>query len=285
MSVGALRLGRRSRRTPALWVNYVVLAFFLVFALYPILILVLNALKDQHEIGVNPLGLPSVVHLENFARAWQVGGYTQAFANSLIVSVATIVGVVVISLLGAYSLARLNVPGGDALMMYLIVANTIPAQLFLVPLFFMWYQVGLVNNLLGVVLIYLARYAPFNIFLLRSFFVGLPRDFEDAARIDGASELQVLWNVVVPLSRPAVLTTALISGMWSWNEFLFAVIFLHNKPVQTAALRYVAFTGEYSSDWALISAAGTLVIVPIMVLFLFMQERFIHGLAAGGLRF
>jgi raffinose/stachyose/melibiose transport system permease protein len=272
-------------RGPALWLSYLVLAGFLFFALYPILILLFNAVKDKDEIGLNPLGLPSRVNLGNFVLAWQLGRYATAFTNSLIVTVATIAGVVVISLLGAYALARLKVRGGDGLMMYLIVANTIPAQLFLVPLFFMWNAVGLVNSPLSVILIYWARYAPFNIFLLRSFFVGLSRDFEDAARIDGASELQVLTHVVVPISRPAVLTTALISGMWAWNEFLFAVIFLHDKTAQTAALRYVAFIGENTDNWALTSAAGAIVVVPIMVLFLLMQERFIQGMASGGLKF
>jgi raffinose/stachyose/melibiose transport system permease protein len=272
-------------RGAALWASYAALSVFLLFALYPILILLFNALKKKDEIGLNPLGPPSTFQFQNFALAWQLGRYTAAFTNSLIVTLLTIVGVVVISLLGAYSLARLKVPGGDALMMYLIVANTIPAQLFLVPLFYMWNQVGLVNNLFGVVLIYWARFAPFNIFLLRSFFVGLSRDFEDAARIDGASELQVLTHVVVPLSRPAVLTSALISGMWAWNEFLFAVIFLHDRGMQTVALRYVAFIGENTEDWALTSAAGVLVVIPIMVLFMFMQERFIHGMAAGGVKF
>lgn len=260
------------------------LAAIATVALYPVVILLLNALKSKKEIENNLLGLPSQYHFENFATAWQVGGYALAFRNSLVITLATVVGVVVISLLGAYSLARLNVRGADGLMMYLIIANTIPAQLFLVPLFFMWNALGLVNNPLGVILIYWARFAPFHIFLLRSFFVGLSRDFEDAARIDGASELQVLTHVVVPLSRPAVMTSALIAGMTAWNEFLFAVIFLHGRPVQTAPLRFVAFIGEYVDNWALTSAAGVLVVLPIVALFLLLQERFIQGLAAGGLK-
>jgi raffinose/stachyose/melibiose transport system permease protein len=272
-------------RGASLWLSWLVLSGFLFFALYPIVILLFNAVKNKDEIGLNPLGFPSTINLYNFVQAWQLGRYATAFTNSLVITIATIIGVVVISLLGAYALARLKVRGADGLMLYLIIANTIPAQLFLVPLFFMWNSVGLVNHPLSVILIYWARYAPFNIFLLRSFFVGLSRDFEDAARIDGASELQVLTHVVVPISRPAVLTTALISGMWAWNEFLFAVIFLHDRAAQTAALRYVAFIGENTDNWALTSAAGAIVVIPIMVLFLFMQERFIQGMASGGLKF
>lgn len=126
--------------------------------------------------------------------------------------------------LAAYSIAKLKLPGGDLLTLFLLISSSLPVQLFLVPLFFLWRSLGLVNNLFGLIIIYIAVQSPFAIFLLRSYMIQIPGDFEDAARVDGADELQVFARVVVPLSWPAFMTVGLVVGLNVWNEFLLATV-------------------------------------------------------------
>jgi raffinose/stachyose/melibiose transport system permease protein len=132
--------------------------------------------------------------------------------------------------------------------------------------------------------IYWAIFSPLATLLLRSYLVGLPRDFEDAARIDGANELQVMLRVVLPLSWPGLLTVALVSGVQAWNEFFFAITFIQDKNLKPVTTSFLAFQSTYSQNWGLTSAAAIYIILPIVVLFLILQRRFISGLTAGGLK-
>jgi raffinose/stachyose/melibiose transport system permease protein len=175
-------------------------------------------------------------------------------------------------------------PGTDAVLLYLFVASAVPFQLFLVPLFFLWSILHLTNSRFGLIVIYWAIFSPLATLLLRSYLVGLPRDFEDAARIDGANELQVMLRVVLPLSWPGLLTVALVTGVYAWNEFFFAITFIQDKNLKPVTTSFLAFQSTYSQNWGLTSAAAIYIILPIVVLFLFLQRRFISGLTAGGLK-
>src|SRR5918995_1635657 len=196
----------------------------------------------------------------------------------------TVIGVCIIAGTAAYAMSRLDLPGGNGVLFSLFVGSAVPFQLFLVPLFFLWSRLQLTNTLIGIIIIYWAIYSPFATLLLRSYLVTLPRDFEDAARIDGASELQVLLRVVLPLSWPGFLTIALVSGIATWNEFFLAVTFIQDDNLKPITTSFYAFRSAFSQDWGLTSAAGIIVILPIIVLFLILQRRFISGLTAGGLK-
>jgi raffinose/stachyose/melibiose transport system permease protein len=276
--------GRRARREPSKVPYYVVLILLALFALGPLLVLAFNSLKSDAEIGRNPLGPPLSPVFENFSNAWVQGNFATTMLNSTILTVGTIVGVCVISGTAAYAMSRLDLPGTDAVLLYLFVASAVPFQIFLVPLFFLWSTLQLTNTLFGLIVIYWAVFSPLATLLLRSYLVALPRDFEDAARIDGASELQVLLRVVLPLSWPGFLTIALVSGIATWNEFLFAVTFIQDNNLKPIITSFWAFRSNFATDWGLTSAAGIIVILPIIVLFLFLQRRFISGLTSGGLK-
>jgi len=273
----------RHRRRDA-WLVHLPLLALVVVALFPVALLVVNAFKTDVEIKSRPLALPSSWHPENFMGAWEAAGYTRAFSNSAVVTLTTVVGVCVLAGLAAYGLTRLHLPGSETVITYYLLAFTVPAQLYLVPLFFAWVRLGLADTLPGLVLIYLAIFQPFAVFLLRAYFMGLPRELEDAARVDGASELQVLWHIVLPLSMPAFLTVAVVVGTWTWNEFLFATTMLHKPEVLTAALKFVVFTGLFDVNFAHQSAAGLMVILPVVALFLALQRTFVQGMISGGLR-
>jgi raffinose/stachyose/melibiose transport system permease protein len=221
-----------------------------------------NSLKSDAEIGRNPLGPPLSPDFENFSNAWVQGNFATTMLNSTILTVGTIVGVCVIAGTAAYAMSRLDLPGTDTVLLYLFVASAIPFQIFLVPLFFLWSILQLTNTLFGLIVIYWAVFSPLATLLLRSYLVALPRDFEDAARIDGASELQVLLRVVLPLSWPGFLTIALVSGIAAWNEFLFAVTFIQDNNLKPIITSFWAFRSNFSTDWGLTSAAGKIVTCP-----------------------
>ncbi len=276
--------GRRSRREPSKAPYYVVLVLLALFAVGPLVVLLFNSLKTSAEIGRNPLGPPLSPVFENFSTAWSQGGFATTMVNSAILTVGTVVGVCIISGCAAYAMARLDLPGTDVVLLYLFVASALPFQLFLVPLFFLWSNLQLTNTLIGLIIIYWAIFSPFATLLLRSYLVALPRGFEDAARIDGATELQILLRVILPLSWPGFLTIALVSGLGAWNEFLFALTFIQDDALKPVTTSFNAFQSNFSRDWGLTSAAGIIIIVPVTILFLLLQRRFISGLTAGGLK-
>ncbi len=268
----------------SLLANHIVLLALVVFAIGPLMILVFNSLKSPQEIGKNPLGFPQKFVWSNFGDAWDVGRFAHTMGNSAQLVAITVVGVLVLGGMAAYSLAKLDLPGASAVTLYLLIGSSLPLQLFLVPLFYLWQRLSLTNSLPGLALIYIATNAPLAIFLLRSFMVQLPRDFEDAARVDGAGELRIFSSIVVPLSWPGFLTVGLVVALSVWNEFLLATVFLTDQKLFTVVTSYYNFTTQFSRNWALTSAGALLMIFPIVAIFLLLQRRFIEGLTQGGLK-
>jgi len=274
----------RTRRDQSLAFNYVILGLLLVFAAGPLLVLAFNSLKTQAELGSNPLGPPRSFMWENFPKAWDMGNFSMTTRNTGILVVGTVIGVLLLGGMAAYSLAKLDLPGSGPLTLYLLIGTSLPIQLYLVPLYFTWNRLGLVNSLFGLVIIYIATNAPFAVFLLRSYMVQLPRDFEDAARVDGAGEWQVFTRIVVPLSWPGFLTVGLVVALSVWNEFLLATVFLTEQELFTVVTSYNNFAQRFSRDWTMTSAAAVMMILPVIIIFLSLQRRFIEGLTQGGIK-
>ena len=187
------------QRAQSIAPNYVILSLLALFALIPIMILFFNSVKTTVEIGRNPIGFPETIRLDNFVNAWNEGGYAITIRNSLVMMSTTIVVSLTIAGLAAYALARLKLRGASLIAFYFLVGTSVPPQLFMVPLFVAWRQIGLINTHLGLVIIYCGLYSPFATYLLRSYMIGLPEEFVEAARIDGASSMQVFRKIILPL--------------------------------------------------------------------------------------
>jgi raffinose/stachyose/melibiose transport system permease protein len=268
-------------RTP---VSYTVLTLLALFAVLPLLVLLFNSFKSDAEIGRNPLGFPTSFDLSNFSLAWTQGSLGQGLINSFFLVTGTIIGVWICAGMAAYALARLNVPFKRGISNYFLIIISLPTQLFLVPLFFLWTNLGLYDTIPGLILIYIAIHTPFATLLLRTFLVGIPREIDEAARIDGASEWQVATRIILPLAQPGFLTVGLVTGLSAYNELLLAVIFIStpsNLPISTA---FLAFTQAQTHLWGATNAASLVMILPVVILFLAMQRRFISGLAASGVK-
>lgn len=274
----------RPKRSVERYVIYAVLLVLAFIAVAPLAVLIFNSLKTPIEFGRNPLGIPTDPQFGNFREAWERGDYAVSIRNSLIYSGATVIGVCIISGLAAYALSRLDVPGGTLLLFYLFIGITIPPQLYVIPLFSFWVRLDLIDSRIGLIIIYWAIFSPFATLLLRSYLMALPRELEDASRVDGANELQTLLRIVLPLSLPGLMVVALVSFLMSWNEFFFAITFIQSDELKPVTISFLAFQGRFDTNWGLTSAAGIIVILPVVLLFLLLQRRFISGLTAGALK-
>ncbi len=274
----------RGRRTQSTLPNYLILSLLAVFALFPILVLVINSVKTTGEIGRNPFGMPQEIRLQNYVEAWDQGNFSATLGNSTILTTGTIIGTLFLAGLAAFALARLKLRGGDLLGFYFMIGTSVPPFLFIIPLFYMWRQLGLVNSHIGLILIYCALFSPFATFLLRSYMVSLPEEFIEAARIDGASNWQVYRHVILPLSWPGFLTAGLVVGLQVWNEFLFGLTFLQKPELKPVSTSLFAFQQQFFRDWGLTNAGSVIMVVPVILLFLLLQRRFIEGLTQGGLK-
>lgn len=264
--------------------TYAVLSIALVITLFPIALLVLNSLKPAAQIVQNPLAWPETFRWDNFSRAWEDARFSQTMLNSVILTATTIVLVCTTSSLTAYVLARRKIESWKIVTFYLLGTTTAPIQLFLFPLYFGFAKLGLINNPFAVALIYTAIFSPFAVMLLRTYFLAIPRELEEAAQIDGANHWQVFTKVMLPIVSPGILTVALIIGLYSWNEFLIATTFLQGSDNMTAIVSFFLLSGQYTSDWGEIMAAALIIVLPVVVLFVLLQRRFIEGMAGGSVK-
>jgi len=264
--------------------SYVILGFAAFTALFPIALMVLNSVKTTPEVAASPLALPAVPHWNNFANAWKGANFTRTFFNSAMLTALTIALVCSTGSLTAYVLARRKIRSWRLVGAYLLATTTAPIQLFLFPLYFGFARLGLINDIFAVSLIYCAIYSPFSIMLLRTYFLAVPKELEEAALVDGATLWQVFSKVYLPLVWPGLLTVALIVGMYTWNEFLIATTFLQAPESRTAVVSYFLLSGQYQRDWGDLMAGALLVVLPIVILFVFLQKRFIEGITGGSLK-
>lgn len=267
-----------------LTLTYIVLGLGAFTALFPIALLVLNSLKSAQEIVLNPLALPQTIRWDNFVRSWTDAKFGRTLLNSALLTGLTIVLVCTTCSASAYVLARKKIKSWKLVTAYLLATTTAPIQLFLFPLYFGFAKLGLINNVFAVSLVYTAIYSPFAIMLLRTYFLAVPKELEEAALIDGATHWQVFTRVMLPIVSPGILTVALIIGLYSWNEFLIATTFLQKQDQLTAVVSFFLLSGQYTSDWGEIMAAALIIVLPVVILFVCLQRRFIEGMAGGSVK-
>jgi raffinose/stachyose/melibiose transport system permease protein len=253
-------------------------------SLLPIALAVMNALKTTVEISTNPLAPPTTFHLENFTSAWKSAALGPSLLHSAEVAGLTILLVCLTAAPCAYVLARQQGRGWRILTFYFMASITVPVQLYLFPLYFIFAKLGLVNSIPAVALIYTAMFSPFAIFLLRTYVISIPFALEEAAKVDGATPWQLFYYVILPMMRPGLLTVAIIVGLNAWNEFVIAVTFLQDDSTITAIVKFYNLTGQYSTDWGQMLAAAVMIVLPVVLVFVFLQRRFIDGMTAGAVK-
>jgi len=264
--------------------THTVLIIVLISSLYPFILMVMNSLKSSQEINVNPMGFPMEWRLDNYLTVWQEGGYAKAFLNSLGIMFVTITVVIVVCGCCAYAIAKLKPKGADGVFNYFMFTMSVSVSLCLVPLFFVWMRLNLMNTHTGLTLIYIGTNIPFTVIIMRSFFIGIPDEILESARMDGCNELSVLALIAFPIAKPIFLTASLMTALSVWNEFFYANSFVQTDSLRTVATRYIAFTGQYSSEWGKVSTAGVITVLPMVILYLVFQRQFIEGLTGGSVK-
>jgi ABC-type glycerol-3-phosphate transport system permease component len=274
----------RFRNALTVSARYLVLVFFLVVSLYPVLLMWASAFKTTREIASDPLALPSSLNVENLVKAWTVGRFDRYLGNSVIYSVAVVVGVVVLSSLAGYSLAKLRVAHQRVIFVGFLLGLMVPFQSIMIPLYYLLRDINLLGTYWAMILPSIGLGLPFGVFYMRAFFRGLPGELADAGRVDGGTEWQVFRQVMLPLARPGLATLAVFQLMTTWNSFLVPLVFVQRDELRPIALGAMFFSGRYTADRGLIAAGVTISIVPIVIMYLLMQRQFIRGITAGALK-
>ena len=270
---------------------YCALCSYLVIVLFPMLWLLYTSLKTDREIFLNPFSLPVLDDLQwvNFTNAWTKGFFGEYFFNSVLLTVATVLGSLLLSAMAAYALARFTFPGVRPLFFYFLAGLMVPLQLAIVPLFFQMKAFGLLNSRWGMLIVYVAFGMPFAVFILTGFFKSLPSGLHESALIDGAGEFRAFWSIMLPLARPGLITVGIFSFLSTWNEFFMAFMFLSGEGSQhlrtlPLGLANITIVSQYRSDWGMAFAGLVLIMTPTLVVYGFLQQYLTKGITVGALK-
>jgi raffinose/stachyose/melibiose transport system permease protein len=236
------------------------------------------------EIMMSPLSLPKKFSLETYQNLLDRVPFMTYFYNSVFVSVVSVLLILITTSLAAFYIARYTFWWNNILFFLFLMGMMIPIKLGIVPLFMLMKDLGLTNSLWSLILMYTATGIPLSILILTGFFRTMPVELEEAARIDGATDLRILWNVVLPLMRPALGTVMIINFIGSWNDFFFPLIFITDDLKKTIPVGMLSLFGEYSADWGALFAGLTLSSLPMMILFFIASKQFMEGLTAGAVK-
>lgn len=249
----------------------------------PFLWMLLASFKDLGEIlQYPPTWIPQRIILDNFVNAFQAAPFGRFYFNSLFVASAVTLGQLFTCSLAAYAFARLQFPGRDILFYIFLGTMMVPGQVTMIPGFMVLHWLGWIDTYAALIVPGLA--SAFGTFLLRQFFLTIPRDLEDAAAIDGCSRFGVLWRIILPLSRPALATLAIFTFMGVFNDFLWALIVVSSEDLKTVQLGLAIFRDRYQTDWGQLMAASVTATMPILLVFFFAQKYFIRGITLSGLK-
>ena len=270
------------RRRLAQMPVYLILCFFTVIALMPFIWSILNSVKTNSEILSRPFSLPERFLWANYREAWTTGRLGTYFMNSVISTIPVVVISVVVSSLAGYAFARIEFWGRSVLFFLFLFGLTIPFQAKVIPLYYILLRFRLLDRLLGIILPSIG--GPFGILLMRAFFLQLPAELADSAKIDGCSEFGVFWRVMFPLAQPAVVSLVVFAFMGVWNEYFLALIVLTSDARRTIPLGIVHFQDRFYTDYRLVFAALVISIIPVVAIYVTFQRQFIKGIAAGSYR-
>lgn len=264
--------------------TYVIMAAMVVLTVYPLVWMVFGGFKSGSEFYSNIWGFPSTLDLTNFIYAWNEGALGQKYINSILVTVGTMLLVLPITSMAGYALAKIRFPGHRFVYIAILLGIMVPFGVIAIPVFTVIVDMGLLNTLQGLILVYTASAIPLGVFLMYSFFESIPDELEEAAQIDGCSPFGAFFRVVLPLARPGLATQVILTGTTVWNEYFMASLLIHQDNLETLPLGLVIFTSRFGTDYPQLFAALTIVTLPMIILYLSAQKQFISGLAAGAVK-
>lgn len=274
--VGLARLGR-GIRVLAVWTLLVALA---AVVLYPLLWMVDSALKTNAELFLNPFALPATPMWQNFATAWRQGVGDFVLTSVSLTVLATLI-TELISAWAAYGLTRVRIPLNRTFTVLVLAGLMLAPTVALIPLVKMFQAMGLYDSFLGLLILYTAFRIPFTAFLMRAYMLDLPREVDEAASIDGASRRATFWRIILPMSMPIIVTTAVLNVLQNWNEYLFAMVFTSGTGLQTLPVGLADMMSKNGTQYPIVFAGMVIAALPMVILFFVCQRYFVRGLAGG----
>ncbi len=274
---------RPSKR--AVLAKHLLIAGLCCLLVAPFLWMISTSLKSPAEVSLrDPTIIPRSLEFENYSRVFSRGNFGRYFWNSVLVSAATTFLSVAVATLAGYAFARYRLPGGKALLFGILATQMFPAILLAIPLYVLLREIGLLNSLLGLVLVYTTFALPFCVWMLRNYFMSVPTELDDAARVDGANRMQALFGVILPVAIPGIIATSIFAFILSWNEFLYANTFISSSDKRTVSIGLQSLIGEFTTDWGVLMAGAVVMTIPVVVVFFAVQRYLTQGLATGAVK-
>lgn len=282
----AVRPTRTFRWEQSVWrvAQYAVLILFALVCLVPIVWVIAGSFKTSRDIAISPLGLPTKFNWQNYVDAWTVGRFGKYFGNSVITSIPIVIGSVALSSLAGYGFARYKLPGGNIFFYLFLLGLMVPMQSIMIPLFYILRDVGFLGTYWAMIVPNIVIGLPFGIFFMRAFFLRLPEELVDAALIDGANEFQVFWRIMLPLATPAITAQIVFQFVWAWNSFLIPLIYVQKEELRPLVLGLMFFKSKYTQNIPLTMAGAVIVMLPMIIIYVIFQRKFIQGMTSGAVK-
>jgi raffinose/stachyose/melibiose transport system permease protein len=252
--------------------------------LFPIVIMVFSGFKSNMEIFQNPFTIPDFTNLTNYVAVATQTNFVRYLWNSVYVTGVSIGLILVLGTMAAYAIARYEFWGSAFVLLFFMAGLMLPLKLAIIPLFILYRDLGILNSHWALVATYTAMGLPSTIFIMTGFIRTLPRELEDAARMDGASEARIMWSVMLPLCRPAMVIAAIYNLVPIWNDFFFPLVFIQNDALKTLPQGMTTFVGEYVTNWGVMFAGLTLAAAPITIVYIVLSKQFINGMTSGAVK-
>ncbi|MEJ5312834.1 MULTISPECIES: carbohydrate ABC transporter permease [Anaerolinea] len=263
--------------------TYLILTIGLLLAVIPFLLIFITALKSPAELG-NAFALPQQFHWENFQRAWTQARFGTYFKSSLIVTLSVVGISCLLSLLTGYAFGQLRFPLKNSIFLLFLIGLMVPTEAYIIPLYYSLRAVHLTDTYWALILPQIGMSVCFGSFWMRGFFSGIPRDLVDASRVDGCNDWQTFWHVMIPMVLPGLWTMAVLFFIWTWNDFLLALVMITREGLRTLPLGLAMFQGRYTTDYTLTAAGATIVALPTLLFYVLFQRQFIRGVTAGAIK-
>ena len=279
-----MQLRKKKKIKNILFELFMIALILLLF--YPVLMIFFMSLKDDMEILLSPLSLPKSFQFDNYVKAFEQMDFIRVFCNSLFITTISVVVGTIVYCISAYALVRARKHRWVFMVMYVIflLGLVLPAQSTLIPLLYLYKEMGLMNTYRGIVLLYLSGGAPFSIFLLTGFINTVPITLEEAASLDGCTPYGIFFKIVLPLLKPIISTLVIINAVNIWNDFLNPLMFMSGKAGRTITLAVYMFKGQYSTQWNVLFAGLVLATLPMMIVYFVLQKYMIAGMTTGAVK-
>ena len=255
-----------------------------ILMLAPIIIMVFSAFKTTPQIFQSPFSIPDFTQVGNFVRIWTETNFLRYLLNSFFVTGMSMTLILTLGTMAAYAIGRYEFSGSGFILMFFLAGLTLPLKLAIIPLFMLLRDMQLLNNQLSLIFVYTAMGLPTTVFIMTGFIRTLPSELEDAARMDGASEARIMWSIMLPLVRPAMVIAGIQNVVPIWNDFFFPLVFIQNDDLKTLPQGLTSFMGEYTTDWGVLFSGLTLSAAPIIIIYIVLSKQFISGMTSGAVK-